>query len=70
MSIIKLLENVQWRHDKNPMTCPYCDEPYKHGHSQNCEISRRINQLKAAEHLAKNNPDFDFKKLFCSLFGE
>jgi len=52
------------------MICPYCDEAYKYGHSQDCEISRRINQLKAAEHLAKNNPDFDYKKLFCSLFGE
>ena len=70
MSIIQLLECVQWRHDKNPMICPYCHETYKYGHSQDCEISRRINQLKAAEHLAKSNPDFDYKKLFISLFEE
>lgn len=49
MSIIELLEYLQWRHDKNPMSCPFCHEALKYGHSQDCEISRRINQLKAAE---------------------
>ena len=70
MSIINLLESLQWKWEKTGNPCPDCLNGYKYGHKSDCEISRRINQLKAAEHLAKSNPDFDYKKLFISLFEE
>lgn len=64
MKLLDLLEMLQWKWDKVGTPCPCCYNGYKYGHRDDCEISQKINQLKAARHLMDNNPEFDYKKFF------